>query len=255
MWAFKDYSGLRGFHEINDRFWPNWSQCVYRNITESWVQAFQGARPLSSIKNRTRIPTRPAREERGWNTTTPARAAEFLQAFSSDDVGTPELGSRTRVSSEGTGEGARAEEIPSSATPVPADAKPPTVRTPEVHGEDPPRPSGGWRQCADVTCGLSGDGWSGAAVGRRGGGGARGRLRLCWVGGRRRSDYGSGLGSARCCEQRSLRRFLAPRRTEASRDSGSAAPGRLHRGCRGTCRRVLPREPVPPGAHDGADLR
>lgn len=43
----------------------------------------------------------------------------------------------------GTGEGARAEEIPSSATPVPADAKPPTVRTPEVHGEDPPRPSGG----------------------------------------------------------------------------------------------------------------
>lgn len=65
IWALKGYSGLRGFHEINDRFWPNWWQCVFRNITESWVQAFQGARPISSIKNHTRIPTRPAREERG----------------------------------------------------------------------------------------------------------------------------------------------------------------------------------------------
>lgn len=67
--------------------------------------------------------------------------AESLQAFSPEGRGSwVALEPKPRFS-PATGEGARAEEIPSSATPASADANPPTARAPEVHGEDPPRPS------------------------------------------------------------------------------------------------------------------
>lgn len=100
----------------------------------------------------------------------------------------------------------------------PLTPSPPTIRTPEVHREDPPRPRRQLTSARRRHVPTSGDGWSRAEVGRRGGGGARGQPRQCRVGGRRQSDYGSGLGSA-LCEQRSLRRFPAPRRTKASLDS------------------------------------
>lgn len=141
----------------------------------------------------------------------------------------------------------------------PLTPSPPTIRTPEVHREDPPRPR---RQLTSarrrhvptfrrwVVPGRGGE--AGRGRGSRPAQAVQGRWAQT-----ERLRVGAGLSALRTKESAAVpgsaedQSFAGLLRL---RGSGSAS-SRFHRGRRGTCRRVLPREPVPPGAHDGADLR
>lgn len=129
--------------------WPNWWQREFRNLTRPWLRAFQHACPYQ-FHSELRITLESQHSDRNEKPLLPLQPEDRTSGSSASfrRRGTPQRGRRGDCrwrpqsafpQSDRRGSARRGNPQICHSQP-PLTPRPPTIRTPEVYREDPPRP-------------------------------------------------------------------------------------------------------------------